>query len=200
VRHAGRASWEMRIDQPQHLAIGLFIRDIAMLPSHRDWLPPASPVVSGADDRSSQAAAPQWDAWWDQSMRKERQTDTADGRLSASWWDPPAFESLRQAPALQAIVTAHFSDAVRWSEDRKHEHVTTMMSCERGLVETTLVSDMERAMKRTAQPFRLQITEIPVAGQELWQLRPDHVLVSTGLLRDTAHYRRRLTPVVHALW
>ena len=39
-----------------------------------------------------------------------------------------------------------------------------------------------------------------VLGQQLWQLPPDHVLVSSALLRDTAQYRQRLIPVVEALF
>jgi hypothetical protein len=70
-----------------------------------------------------------------------------------------------------------------------------------GLLETKLVRDMERALARmTARPFHLRISEIPVHGQQLWQLRPDHILVSAALLRDTAQYRQRLIPVGEALF
>ena len=37
-------------------------------------------------------------------------------------------------------------------------------------------------------------------GQQLWLLRPDHVLVSAALLRDTAQYQERLMPFVEALF
>ena len=40
---------------------------------------------------------------------------------------------------------------------------------------------------------------IPVAGKELWQLDPHHVLLTDELLRDSAEYRARITPVVQAL-
>jgi len=72
------------------------------------------------------------------------------------------------------------------------------MHSSHGLLQTKIVRDMERAVARTARPFHLRITEIPVHGQQLWQLRPDHVLVSAALLRDTAQYRQRLMPVVEA--
>ena len=75
-----------------------------------------------------------------------------------------------------------------------------MLSSVGDLFETNLVRDMERDQRRTAQPFILWITEIPVAGQQFWQLRPDHLLVTADLLRDTALYRQRLAPVVEALF
>jgi len=40
---------------------------------------------------------------------------------------------------------------------------------------------------------------IPVAGKELWQLDPHHVLLTDELLRDSTEYRGRITPVVQAL-
>ncbi len=40
---------------------------------------------------------------------------------------------------------------------------------------------------------------IPVAGKELWQLDPHHVLLTDELLRDASEYQERVTPVVQAL-
>lgn len=88
-----------------------------------------------------------------------------------SRWAPPSFDALAEAPALRAVVARHFSDAASWAQTRKQEHVDTVLSPKRP----------------------------PVEGQHLWQLHPDHVLISAALLRDTAEYRRRLTPVVQAL-
>jgi len=52
---------------------------------------------------------------------------------------------------------------------------------------------------RRANPFNLRVSEIPVAGRELWQLDPGHVVVTAGLLGDPGEYRRRLTPILQAL-
>ena len=81
----------------------------------------------------------------------------------------------------------------------KQEHIDTVLRPGRPLVETTLVADLERTSGRRARPFHLRVTEIPVAGQHLWQLHPDHILISAALLRDTNEYRRRLTSVVQSL-
>jgi hypothetical protein len=201
VHEANQASWQISIDQPQPLVIGLFIRDVAGVPSRNSWLPPASPAVPHAGDQAPDGAGLQWDDWWNQAVLDEGQADGADWPPDlSSWWTSPAFESLHAAPELQEIVAAHFFDAVRWSNDRHREHGATMQSSVGALFETKLVSTMERALARTARPFHLRITEIPVLGQQLWQLRPDHVLISSALLRDTAQYQQQLIPVVEGLF
>jgi len=201
MHQAGRASWQISTDQPQPLVIGLFIRDVAGVPSGNNWLPPTSPIVPRAGDQAPKAAGLQWDDWWSQALREERQADNGNWPPDlSSWWTPPAFESLDAAPELQAIVAANFFDAVRWSNARHQEHGATMHSSVGALFETRLVRNMERARTRKAQPFHLRITEIPVQGQQIWQLHPDHVLVTAALLRDTAQYRQRLIPVVEALF
>ena len=201
MHEANQASWQISTDQPQHLVIGLFIRDVAGVFSRNSWLPPASPAVPRAGDLAPDVAAQQWDGWWDQAVLEEYQMDSAHWPPDLStWWTPPAFESLHAAPELREIVAAHFLDALRWSNGRHQEHVATMHSSVGALLETKLVSTMERSLARTARPFHLRITEIPVLGQRLWQLRPDHVLVSSALLRDTVQYRQQLRPVVEALF
>jgi hypothetical protein len=113
--------------------------------------------------------------------------------------DPTRLRVLHAAPELHEIVAAHFFDAVRWSNDRHQEHGATMQSSVGALFETKLVRTMERALARTARPFHLRITDIPVLGQQLWQLSPDHILVSSALLRDITPYQQQLIPVVEAL-
>jgi hypothetical protein len=68
----------------------------------------------------------------------------------------------------------------------------------RGLEESRLVEGLERILGRRAQPFQLRITVIPVAGMELWQLDPHHILLTDELLRDSDEYRARITPVLQA--
>ena len=197
VRQAGQASWLMSIDEPQNLALGLFIRDVAALSSVHTWLPAAAPVVRSTGGGGSPAAARQWDAWWDQALAVDPYAPWP--KVTTSWWTPPDFGSLDAAPQLQALVRRHFLAAVRWSEDRKREHIAVMTDPGRSANETRLVADLERACGRRAAPFNLRVTEIPVAGRELWHLHPGHVVVTAGLLGDPGEYRRRLTPVLQAL-
>jgi len=144
VHEANQASWQISTDQPQHLVIGLFIRDVAGVFSRNSWLPPASPAVPRAGDLAPDVAAEQWDGWWDQAVLEEYQMDSAHWPPDLStWWTPPAFDSLHTAPELREIVAAHFLDAVRWSNDRHQEHGATMQSSG-GLLVTELVRDLER--------------------------------------------------------
>ncbi len=208
VREQGRASWQIGIDQPESLVIGLFVRDVAGLKTRHTWLPRCVPDIVRDKLEGSAAAAHEWDLWWDRSV-----SDTWNGpdhgldRLAEMRWLTPGFD----APALQELVATHFDEARDWAADRKQEHFELMMGAPdprlfhrgrrggRGLYETRLVAGLEQDLGRRAQPFRLWITVIPVAGKELWQLDPHHVLLTDELLRDSAEYGRRITPVVKAL-
>ena len=197
---AGRMSWQMIGDLSEQLTIGLFVRDAAALHSEFAWLPPVSPAVTGNGPQEPEEAGTQWDVWWTRAVARDRAWNGPDRPvLAVSWWAPPSFDALAEAPALRAVVARHFSDAASWAQTRKQEHVDTVLSPKRPPVETTLLADLERTSGRRAHAFSLRLTEIPVEGQHLWQLHPDHVLISAALLRDTAEYRRRLTPVVQAL-
>ena len=187
VHGAGRASWQIGIDQPQHLLIGLFIRDVAGVPSRHSWLPPASPAVPRAGDQAPEAAGLQWDAWWDQALREERKGTTRTGLPTSPHGGPhrPSTPLTRRLSSRWSLPRTS-SDAVRWSNDRNRERAGTKQGKVGELVETKLVRDMEAALGRTAQPFRPWVTEIPVDGQHFWQLGPEHVLLTADLLRDTA--------------
>src|SRR5665811_222450 len=87
VHEANQASWQISIDQPQPLVIGLFIRDVAGVHSRNSWLPPASPAVPHAGDQAPDGAGLQWDDWWNQAVLDEGQADGADWPPDlSSWW------------------------------------------------------------------------------------------------------------------
>ena len=211
MRQAGAVSWRIEFDEPEPLVIGLFVRDAAWLKSRHTWLPSCAPAIPRANGEGSEEASHQWDRWWDRSLSHNwNGPDQSQEQLAAMWWLPPDFESLQSAPALQEVVARHFDNARQWSRDRKQEHVELMIGTPdprlfhrgrtgRGLVETRLVADLGRGLGRSVKPFQLRITEIPVAGKELWQLDPHHVLLSAQLLRDSDEYRRRITPALLAL-
>jgi hypothetical protein len=212
VREQGPTSWQIRIDQPETLIIALFVRDVARLKSRNTWLPHCVPDVAGDTREGSAAAAHEWDLWWDRSIFDTvKGPDQSQDPLARMGWFAPGFESLQSAPALQELVARHFDEARLWAADRRQEHIELMVGTPdtrpfhrarrggRGLDETRFVAGLERELGRPAQPFRLWITVIPVAGKELWQFDPDHVLLTVELLRDSAEYRARITPVVKAL-
>jgi hypothetical protein len=157
-------------------------------------------------------AAHEWDLWWDRSISDIwNGPDQSQDPLAGMRWLTPGLESLQSAPALQELVARHFDNARHWATDRKQEHIELMIGTPdprplhrgrrggRGLYEARLVSGLEQDLGRRAQPFQLWITVIPVAGKELWQLDLHHVLLTDELLRDSAEYRARITPVVQAL-
>ena len=208
----GRTSWQIGIDQPENLAIGLFVRDVAGLKTRHSWLPHCAPGIARDNGEGSAAAADQWDLWWDRSISTNwNRPDQSQDQLAGMRWIPPDFESLQSAPALQEIVAKHFDNARQWATDRQQDHIELMIGTPdprpfhrgrrggRGLEETRLVAGLERDLGRRAQPFQLRITVIPVAGRELWQLDPHHVLLTDELLRDSVEYRGRITPFLQAL-
>ena len=212
MREHGRTSWEIVIDQPEPLVIGLFVRDVAGLKSRHSWLPHCEPDIARANGEGSALAAHQWDLWWDRSISNNwNGPDQSQEHLAGMWWIPPDFESLQSFPALQEVVASHFDNARQWARDRKQEHIELMIGTPdprpfhrgrrggRGLDHTRLVAGLERDLGRGVQPFELGITVIPVAGKELWRLDPHHVLLTDELLSNSAEYRARITPILQAL-
>jgi len=211
VEEQGRTSWQIGIDQPENLVIGLFVRDVAGLKTRHTWLPHCAPGIARDNGEGSAEAAHQWDLWWDSSLSTTwNRTDQSQDPLAGMRWLPPDFESLQSAPALREIVARHFDNARQWAVDRQRDHIELMIGTPdprpfhygrhgRGLEETRLVAGLERDLGRRAQPFQLRITVIPVIGKELWRLDPHHVLLTDELLRDSAEYRARITPIVRAL-
>jgi hypothetical protein len=57
----------------------------------------------------------------------------------------------------------------------------------------------ERELRRTAPPFVLHITEVPVRGTGAWVVSERDVLCSTGLLADAAAAEAFFTPIVREL-
>jgi hypothetical protein len=180
MRLAGTTSWQISVDSPQRLGIGLYVRAAAGLGSAHPWLPAVTPAVT-AVRTDTEAAAPQWERWW----------DAAVGHPNTAW--APPFDELAGSTELRSQVARHFMDAVRWTNRRRPSYDGG------SLLETHLVAELEEAGGRRAQPFALQVTCIPCEGMTMWQLAPDHVLVTEDLLADEAAYRRRLAVVVQAL-
>ena len=98
VREQVRTSWQIVIDQPEPLVIGLFVRDVAGLKTRHTWLPHCAPGITRANDEGSEEAARRWDLWWDRSISNNwNAPDQSQEQLAGMWWIPPDFESLRSA-------------------------------------------------------------------------------------------------------
>jgi hypothetical protein len=186
MRFVGTKSWQLRLDSPQQLAIGLYVRAAAGLGSAHSWLPAPTPAVR-VGRQAPEAAARQWERWWDDAVMDEL----------AGWWTPP-FDGLVGSPELRSEVFRHFHDGVRWANQHRDPRVT--QPTENALMPTHLVAELERAAGHKAAPFDLRVSVIPVEGKTMWQLAPDHVMVTQQLVADHEAYRRRLAVVVQALF
>ena len=191
MRYADRPSWLMFVDEPWVLVMALYLRDVAGLTPVHDGpvLPPLDPFVpaepAGVDVA---AASAQWSAWWSDALRVGDVAELV----------PPGFPAFDHAPELQALLRRHFAAANGWAAQRKREHVPLAVGPEAADL-GGLVRAVEVELGRTAAPFELRITELPVAGKELWVLAADDVVVSRALFADAAEFLHRLAPVVRAL-
>lgn len=184
-----RDGWTVVVDEPQALVIALFVRDIAALAPGLDlMIPHLYPVVPRSASVSRAAAAStQWARWWDELLRNE--IDLAEPTC-------PNVGLGADQGELQRLVTSHFDDARQWSQDRKREFAHLLTQSGRSPVELDVVRQVERRLRRVAQPFHLRIMEIPVDGLHGWRLRRDRALISRALLVDVRAYRIWLEAVV----
>ncbi len=124
----GRTSWQIAMDQPESLLIGLFVRDVAGLTTRHTWLPHCVPDIARDKREGSAAAAHEWDLWWDRSVSDTwNGPDQSQDPLAGMRWLTPGVESLQSAPALQDLVARHFDEARHWATDRTQEHIELMM-------------------------------------------------------------------------
>jgi hypothetical protein len=191
VRTAGRPSWEISVDQPQVLAVALYVRDVAGVVQEAPFadLPEVQPPVARAGASATAEASAEWNAWWSRAL--------ARGPRAVLELRPPDFPAFADAPALHRLLLEHFESASRWSDATGRAHAQFMMSASPPLGE--LVAEVERALGRRAAPFALRIDEIPVAGSIWRQVTDTHVLVSPGLLRDVPALFSELRPLIRGL-
>ncbi|MFG1805603.1 hypothetical protein [Streptomyces sp. NPDC049040] len=197
MRYAGSPSWLMRIQSPQGLLIGLFVRDAAGLhPPTAVDLPPLEPAVemrAGLVPLAVPEASEQWARWWESELERPEGQQRGFSRPSARYGD---------GPELNALVQACFDDAVRWSSERGREDSAAadeaLARADPG-PEGDLVARVEAELGRKARPFELDVTVVPVAGAAGWRAAGTHVVVSRALRADRAAYREWLTPVVREL-
>ena len=194
MRLAGQPSWSMAIDEPHNLLVALFVRDAAGLRPDTDPVIPAlTPAVATNQTLAAAAglaASIQWAGWWARLLDADHLTPTAT---------PPDLPELADSPELQEVLRTRYPDAIRWSASRKREYVTLMTGSNRPSVEGDVVREIERSLGRTAQPFELRITVLPVSGIHAWRVRPQHLVVTRALFTDTTTYRMRLHTIIEGL-
>jgi hypothetical protein len=187
-------SWEIRHGQPLHLVLALYVRDAAGLgPVGNPLLPPLDPPVRRADlpPMDLEVAREQWGRWW-------RRCWSQDEPKILMELNEPGLPGFDDAPELQELLRRLLEPAGEWRSEGDEE-VDAMVERTRtpsddGL--SALVRDRERQLRRRARPFRLVITELPLAGRAGWRLGPEAVVVTRDLVRDPAAFLAFIRPAV----
>jgi hypothetical protein len=198
MHFAGSDSWQISHGQPLHLVLALFVRDRAGLGHVGDPLLPAlDPPVSvrPLPPIDLEAARQQWAAWWSQCWSQ-------DQRLTLMQISEPGLPAFGEVPALQRLLLLLLDEAGRWSSRRHDEGFRSIVRRrETGSVDDLgdLVRQRERQLRRRARPFRLSITELPVAGTSGWRLGPEDLVVTVDLVRDREAFLAFVRPAVEAV-
>jgi hypothetical protein len=191
-------SWLIDHRQPLHLVLALYVRDAAGLGSVGDPLLPAlDPRVPRADlpPVDVETAREQWARWW-------RQCWLRDEPMILRELGQPGLPAFEKAPALQELLRHLLEPAGRWSSERDEEHFDDLVG-QTHLSSTdplgNVVRHRERQLGRRARPFRLTITELPLAGKAGWRLSPEAVVVTRDLVRDRDAFLAFVRPAVEAV-
>ena len=191
MRTAGRPSWQITMDDPQVLAVALYLRDVAGVAQSATPVG-LSEVVPAVTAAGTVPAVPevsaQWNTWWTRAV--------ATGPQALSELEPPDFPAFAGTPALRDLLRMHFHAALRWSSELGR---STAHAARGGLPLGELVSEVEQRTGRAARPFSLRLDVVPVAGRQMWTMGPTHVLVSSALPNDPDLLVAQLRPVVETL-
>jgi hypothetical protein len=202
----------MGCGEPRLLLLALYVRDAAGLDATAE--PPVArlePAVAAVGEAAPEAAAAQWTAWWSHLVASESAVhramqDAAGGMPSVrimaehhQGFAPPGFEALRDSPELRELVARHFMDAQAWRDERNRESMQYSTNPNRVDVEWEVVKEAEWLLGRRARPFRLQVSILPVSGDQSWRVAEDHLLVTRPRYLDTEAWRQDLALVVTEL-
>lgn len=189
MRLAGTQSWQVRWGDDLAVNIALYLRDTLALSVTTDpdipLLIPSVPVyVPAGIDRA--AVTQEWPGWWTDVLAYARAEDTGEPRDRFSRYPiQPGSPALANRPALRTAVTAFEPIAGPYFGEWKREMIAAGPGA-RGNLAGDLVRARETELGRRARPFRLTITELPVAGKMWHRLTDDHVLVSAAFAADPA--------------
>jgi hypothetical protein len=218
MQFAGTKSWAIATDEPLILLFALYVRDASGLhPQREPAIPELEPAVLGEFGAShvDRTASEQWDGWWRQLLegggfwpehldpndfaRIRHDPDIAKLHYWPARFATPDFPGLDGSPELQSLVRSHFREAFDWCGARKYEWAAVEMSRSRVALEWGIVKAIERALGRSARPFRLDLRVLPIAGDYVWRSSENRALMSLRMYRDRAAYESWLTGVVREL-
>jgi hypothetical protein len=211
MQFVGLPSWRFAEGFEQASLTALFVRDAASLevpagaglPPRLDDAVPGRFVGLDADARAQAAA--DWPAWWSAivAVEVERQQGRPAGvdqatRLRqmvgapAGVFDPPAFQSLADRPALRRAAQETFEDARRWEHDQRRALLARLPdSAGHFPYDIVRAVAQEVAHGRDVSPAAVQgcALVLPVEGRWWHRARPGAVLCSVHAARDPATAR-----------
>ena len=195
-------SWRASIDTPHALVAALHIRDAAALDvvgatPGTPAVPPLEPAVALDPQlvpHATWAAAAAWSGWWGSMLNRHPEFRGVPPLV------PDPFPELDVD--LRALIGVGQPAADQWFNARKHEDIEELRRTGRPgpfIDLNGIVRGVEEELGRTAAPFDLVISVLPVAG--LWgsRVRRDHVLISRTLSRHRGGVQAFLEPVVREL-
>lgn len=203
---------------------GLQPRTPPVLPLLEPAVPPAGPRPDPSLDlaratreweqwwatRDVERTAREWENWWAARAPagRRRREEPPWVAPDPEWMDqirapqPPDFPGFERWPTLRALLERHFEAAARRASEQHSAYADRMVEVV-GRRDSFDIGDLvrrsEREFRRTAPPFVLHVTEVPVRGTDGWVVTPRDVLCSTGLLADRARATAFFTPIVRGL-
>lgn len=190
---------------PNALVAALHMRDAAVLDVFDPVpgtvaVPPLDPAVEPNADlvpHATARAAAAWRDWWESLLNRHPEFQGVPPLV------PDPFPELDAD--LRALIGIGLPAADAWFETEKRRERAELRSTRwpsLHAVDTDfgdIVRGVEAELGRTAEPFDLLISILPVAG--LWgrRVRRDHVLMSRALADHRAGLRTLLEPVVREL-
>jgi hypothetical protein len=178
----------------------LYIRDALALSVNTDpdipLLDPAVPVsVPDGVDRA--AVTEEWPGWWDTVLDAAAADHTDDAR---DWFETqpsrPGSIALSHRPAIRTAVRAFEDIAGQYfAEERRRQGMPPPGRLDLG----HLVRSREATLGRPARPFRLVITELPVAGLLCHRQTTEHLLISVRFAMDAPRRDAALRQIVTEL-
>ncbi|HEX3789576.1 MAG TPA: hypothetical protein VHW44_17055 [Pseudonocardiaceae bacterium] len=198
MRFAGSQSWQISWGNERAVDTALFLRDTLALSVETDpdlpLLAPSVPVVvpPGVDRK---AVAAEWPSWWADVLTFTTADHNGDpAQRFAALPIRPESAALTVRPAIRQAIVALQAETARYFGDQSRANAGRPQWVN-GPAPHEIVQDLELSLGRTARPFRLVVTEIPVAGAVWLRLADEHVLASTEFLKD----HNRSTPALRAV-
>lgn len=209
MQRAGSASWQFTEGIEEMPLVALFVRDAVGLAVLAGSAIPPRLGGERPGDRSDvleigqgDAAGPAWTDWWlqivsltvhhwqDESAASDQQARMRQRAAEyRKVFDPPAFASLANSPALREAVRATFEDAVRWANTRRRA-LRMPPQGRPGQFDYDIVRGVAEQMARQYQvsPGAVRGCALVLPVEAKWWARfaPGAVLCSIDAARDPA--------------